>query len=154
MTSTFWGYDASDGSSDVYDYESNDMPPGCLFDNEDIELKASMSFPPTPSSEAFSKQNKGQAGSQEELRRDCRNLTCRPIAARPLPCVTNTTSSWMVASAIFAVVAGTVLIVMVFAVTIFRAECVATAAAVKAWAARSACAEMTRTLSAHAHHVP
>ena len=39
MSGKFWGYDADDSSSDVYDYESDDMPPGCQLDSKDALLE-------------------------------------------------------------------------------------------------------------------
>ena len=119
VSGKFWGYDADEISSDVYDYESDDMPPGCLFKSKDALLEASVPHAPAPSPEAFNKQTAGQAGSQEELLTDCRSLTCRPVAARPLACDLGTTSAWVVAAAIFALVTSTLLIVMILAVTIF-----------------------------------
>ena len=155
MSGKFWGYDADDSSdSDMYDYESNDMPPGCQYDSKDALLDAFVSHAPAPSPEVSSKQTAGQGSSEEELLRECRSLTCRPLAARPLPCNTEMTSPWLVAAAIFALVTGTLVIAMIFAVTIFHAQCVATAAAVKAWAAGAAYAENTNTPAASAHHVP
>ena len=151
MNGNFWGYDADDRSNDVYDYESDDMPPGCLLDNKDAPLESTSSHSPAPSPEALSEQNAALADSQDYLLTNCRSLTCRPLAARPPPpCITSTLPR-MVAAAIFAVVTGSVLIVMVSALTIFRAECAATATALQAWAVKSASVESTRNSAVNAY---
>ena len=138
--SQFYGYDSGDVSNHGYDYESDDLPTGCHFEDDDIRSLAPAPAPSTatpgpaaalqrvaPAHAPAPHPHRGlcsqhpSALSNNTFTRnatlddhtECRGLVCHPVAARVKPDEQRRLSSGVIAAIVICSVLGAALLLYI-----------------------------------------